>query len=310
MVPDRRVLVVTGKGGVGKTTVALALAMASAESGARTLLCETGGAARAPAILRRPPSGYEVTTAAPRLSLLSITSAEAIEEYVVRMLHSRRLFRLVFRNRVMAPFVDAVPGLHDLIQLGKVFDLERAVDRGRPAWDRIIVDAPATGHGLTMLASPRAMMDLTVAGPFHDNARDVATLYEDATRVGLVLVTTPEELPVNETLELHARLGPLQRQVRGIVLNEIHPPPVPDPEFLDEVRGHLSREIAAAPVLPLLADAQAREGAQSRARTRLGELGLPIVELPFLFHRDLSRDDVAELSRALGAPPAAGPGAA
>ena len=110
---------------------------------------------------------------------MSVTPELAIEDFVVSRIKVRKLYQLVFQNRVMAPLLEGVPGLGELVQLGKAYALaeERRPD-GAPVWDHVIVDAPATGHGLTMLASPRLMMDVTGAGPFHDNAK----LVHDAIR--------------------------------------------------------------------------------------------------------------------------------
>lgn len=301
MLLDRRVVLVTGKGGVGKTTVATALALSAASNGKRVLLAETSGAVRVPAIFRVPGRGYALTNVAPNLYTMSVTPAAAIEEYAVRELHLRRLYKMVFQNRIMGPFVDAVPGLHDLIQLGKVFDLEREMENGRRRWDLIVVDAPATGHGLTMLASPRAMMDLTVAGPFHDNARDVATLFDDPARTAIVLVALAEEMPVNETLELHRRLGPQAGLVQALVLNEVHAAPVPDrAEYLARRETLLAVANAAGRAAIEIADAGLnRLDRQDRARVRLKSLGLPILELPFLVRRDLDRNDVTGFAAAL-----------
>ena len=122
---DARIVVVTGKGGVGKTTVSAALALAAARKGQRVLLCETNGSNAVARIFRRQTRGYEQIEVANGLWTQSITSAAAIEDYVVQQIKFRKLYKMVFRNRVMGPFLDAVPGLHDLIQLGKFFDLER-----------------------------------------------------------------------------------------------------------------------------------------------------------------------------------------
>ncbi len=303
MLLDRRVVLVTGKGGVGKTTVATALALGAAMGGKRVLLVETSGASRVPAIFGVPPRGYALTSVAPNLWTLSITPTEAIEEYAVRELHLRRLYKMVFQNRIMGPFVDAVPGLHDLIQLGKVFDLERDAESGRPRWDLIVVDAPATGHGLTMLASPRAMMELTVAGPFHDNARDVAKLFDDPQRTALVLVALAEEMPVNETLDLHRRLGAQGSLVQALVLNEVHPSPVPDLTAYEAQRASLlaGANVAGKAAVALIDGAILRLARQDRARTRLATLGRPVYDLPFLFRRDLGRAEFATLASALAA---------
>ncbi|MDP2313876.1 MAG: ArsA family ATPase [Pseudomonadota bacterium] len=300
---DRRVVLVTGKGGVGKTTISALIALRAARAGKRVLLCETSGVTQVPALFRVAGRGYDPVEVAPRLHTLSITSEAAIEDYVVMQLHFRRLYKLVFRNRVVGPFIDAVPGLHDLIQLGKVFDLERTQLGGRPAWDLIVVDAPATGHGLTMLASPRAMMELTIAGPFHDNARDIAALFEDHARTALVLVSLPEDMPLKETEELYQRLGPLREAVHGLVLNEVHPAPVPDPALYRTLAPTLRERAdeAGREALAIADAALLRTGRQDDARRRLQALGPKVVDVPFLYRRDLGPTDLSGLLPAVEA---------
>lgn len=296
---DRRVVLVTGKGGVGKTTVSVALALAAAKLGKRVLLCETQGATRVPALFGRPGKGYEPVQVAPNLWTLSITPADAIQEYVLLQLHFVRLYRMVFKNRVMGPFVDAVPGLHDLVQLGKVWFAEREEEGGRPRWDLIVVDAPATGHGLTMLGAPRAMMDLTRRGPFYENARQIAELVEDARRTALVLVTLAEEMPLRETEMLHERLGAQRALVAGLVLNEVHPVPMPEPASWPRDRELLLRGGAAGVVRVVDTELRALAN-QADARVRMRALGAPVAELPFLFRRDLARPDLEGFADLLG----------
>ena len=167
---DKRIIIVTGKGGTGKTTIAAALGLWAARSGKKTLICETHGTNRVCPLFGRTSDGYEPVQVHRGLHVLSITSESAIEDYVVQQIKVKKLYKLVFRNRVMGPFMDAVPGLHDAVHLGKVFDLAREVDGdGNNTWDLVIVDAPATGHGLHMFDSPRAMMELTRAGPVYED---------------------------------------------------------------------------------------------------------------------------------------------
>lgn len=286
-----RVLIVTGKGGVGKSTVCAALGLAAARAGRRVLICETQGAERMAPMFGARPGGYARIQLAPNLQALSITSEAAIEDYLLKILHFKKLYQMVFRNRVMGPFMDAVPGLHDLIQLGKVMELEA---EPASAVDLYIVDAPATGHALAMLTAPRTMMDLTVRGPFHENAKKIADLVEDPVKTGIVLVSTSEELPVNETLDLHARLGTARRQVRRVVLNEVIAP-VLSAEMVEDL-GRWRAGIG--PGMLRLADAEMRRQArQARARARLRGIGAPLVEVPFLFRRDPGLDGLQALSR-------------
>lgn len=314
---DKRVLVVTGKGGVGKTAVALALGQAAASRGLRTLVAEVAGGAQAPAVYGRPSQGYRGTPLGPGFTAMTITPEEALEDYLVGQLRFRSLYRLAFQNRVVGPFVAAVPGLHDLIQLGKIMDLERQhrPDGRGPTWDLIVVDAPATGHGLTMLDAPDSMMALTVAGPFYENSRLVRDLFRDGARTSLVLVTTPEELPVNETVELYERLGAYRAQVQLVVLNQVYAEPFAALERWPAAREHLldhtRSRLAGSESVHAVALAEAvrwtdRHVARARRQRALdGRLAatLPVrlVRLPFLGSRALDADGVGRLARVLEA---------
>lgn len=298
-----RILYITGKGGVGKTTVTAALARQAARRGLRTIVAEPAGAARLPALFGVASHGYTPTPLRPNLFSISITPEEAMEEYVVQQVRFRRLYRMVFRNRVMGPFVDGVPGLHDGVTLGKVFDLERSTEGGRRTWDLIIVDAPATGHGLSLLSSARAMMQLTRVGPLYEGNRMVDERLSDPRVTGIVMVALPEELPVSETLDLWAKLGDRRAQVRLCVLNQCMSEPLPTGIAWHDVREGVTCATEAGPELAAMMDALVgRHAQQKTAVERLeSSLPIPVVQLPAMAARDLSPADMDRL----GAPVAA-----
>lgn len=295
-----RILYVTGKGGVGKSVVTAALGLHAARRGLRTIIAEPSGAARMPELFGVKGRGYELTRLRDRLHSISITPEQAMEDYVVQQIRFRRLYRMVFRNRVMGPFVDGVPGLHDAVTLGKVFDLEREAAGGRKAWDLVLVDAPATGHGLSLLASARSMMDLTRAGPLYDGNKMVEERISDPAVMGLVLVALPEEMPVAETLDLWRRLGSRRQQARLCVLNQCVAPPLPADVDWPRVRSALAGAAPAIAEAAALTDTWVdRHRRQQAAASRLDEgLPLPLLRLPDLPDRDISVDDL----EALGAP--------
>ncbi|NOY26946.1 MAG: ArsA family ATPase [Oligoflexia bacterium] len=301
---DHSIIVVTGKGGVGKTTVCAVLGLIATRQGKRAIITETSGARVLPGIFGVKSQGYQPVELSPGLDTLSITPLEAIEDYVVQQIKVRKLYELVFRNRVMAPFVDGVPGLHDAVQLGKVWDCAvQARDwQGHPRWDLVIVDAPATGHGLTMLQAPRSMMDLTRAGPLYKGNAKVESVLSDPVQTRLIIVCLPEEMPVAETIELSQRLGPRRRQLSLCVLNEMHPAPSVPPQDWTIARDALTGSSSPAldEAVGLVDTWQDRMQAQDRARKRLAaELKLTITDLPFLFRRRLTPADLARLADTL-----------
>lgn len=295
---DRRLLVVTGKGGVGRSTVATALGLAAARAGRSTAVVELHGLGSVPALWGLSGRSYTPRGLEPGLDTFSLTALDCLDDFGSRRLKVEALVRLVFHNRIMSSFLDAVPGLHDLLQLGKIENLLMEPGPDDPRYDLVVLDAPATGHGLTLLAAARSMGEMTQVGPFFDIARLIELLLADRDRTALVLVTLPEELPVNESLELLERLEAERDLVGGVVVNQVLSERLPvDPPYA-EVRPRIER----LPGLVALADHHvARQAAEDAALARLdAELpdAMPVSRLP---RRPvpLRRDDLRQLASRL-----------
>jgi len=281
--------------------VAAALARRFARLGERTIIVETSGARVVPSLFGHASEGYAPVAVAPNIHTISVTPKAALEDYVVQQIKVRRLFKLVFENRIIEPFIDAVPGLHDAVQLGKIMDLERESKDGQPVWDRIVVDAPATGHGLTMFASAQAMMDMTRSGPMYDGLKQVHDVLDNPEKTGIVLVSLPEEMPVGETLDLWQRLEDSRDQVRLCVLNQIRPRPMSDEQWQEHhaaIRTVPSGAVAEA--ASMVEAWMARVSRQDSARDRLtAGLPVPVRDLPALPRRVTGLGDIDTLSTAL-----------
>jgi anion-transporting ArsA/GET3 family ATPase len=298
---DRELAFVTGKGGVGRTTVALAMALSAARAGRRTVLCELAGQARAPRLYGRDTvrAGREVPLEE-RLWATTIDPALALEEWAARQIGSRRLVGLLTRSRTLAAFVDAAPGARELLAITKAWELGRRErwTRGLGAYDLVVVDGPASGHGVGMLRAPRTFAEIARVGPIAAQAREVAELLEDAGRSALVAVAQPAELPVSETLELEGRVvAALGRPLDAVVVNGVLP---------GRLRAaDLDRLVAGDGALPpaIVAAARRRHGQATVQQGQLRRLrrhaGAAVTTLPFLSRPALGVEDVRELASSL-----------
>ena len=203
----------TGKGGVGRTRISCQLAEHAAKIGYKTIIVEVNGSTSLQSQYKLSQC-YSPTQIQDNLYTLSITPEEAIKEYAIKQLRFQSLYKIIFQNRYVKPLVHGAPGLKDAVQLGKIYDLH---DTGQ--YDIIVVDAPATGHCLTMLEAAQTMMDLTKVGPMYSSNALVESTIGNVDLTGIVITTTLEELPVNETFEFYEE-QPQKRQNKCWVLSQ------------------------------------------------------------------------------------------
>ena len=298
----RELVFVTGKGGVGKTTVALATALAASRSGRRTILCETGGQRRAAALFGRrgSVSGVEVQLAE-RLWTTSIDPRRALEEWAARQIGSRRLVGVLSRSNAFAAFVNAAPGARELVTITKAWELGRAERWNRHAngYDLVVVDGPASGHGLGMLRTPKTFRDLARVGPIATQSGRVADMLQDAGRSAVLAVALPEEMPVTETLELEARVrAELGREIDAIVVNGVLPWRFTGPEIaaLAGADGAVPAAAAAAARMQH-GQSSAQQGQVRRLRRHARA---DVLTLPFVARAALGLEDLSAIAAELG----------
>jgi anion-transporting ArsA/GET3 family ATPase len=292
---EKPLVVVTGKGGVGKSTVAAALGLAAARRGLRTIIAEVARRDDVSRVLGG--TGVHEDELAPGLHHISIDPEEAMEEYVVDQLSSRALADVLLSSRGFSYFAAATPGLRELLTVGKVWELTREDRRtpGAEPYDLVVLDAPATGHGVAVLAAPRTFADAAVMGRIARQGRIIDAMLSDPAQTGVVAVARAEEMPVNETLALEAALP----QTVGIAVDLVVANGLlPDRFAAAEVRtlrdAPPSRPVRAA----LMAHARARAQRAQLARLRRTARA-PVVTLPFLSAALLDAATIEPLVRAL-----------
>jgi anion-transporting ArsA/GET3 family ATPase len=290
---DRRLLVVAGKGGVGRTTVSMIVGRSAARRGRETLVCLVNAPLRYADLLGGVALGPEPRPVGERLRVANLDPRTAREEYGLQVLSSPTLHRLVFGGRAVQAFLDAVPGLAEWAVFGKAsYHALREVE-GRPEHDLVVFDSPATGHGLEILALPRAILAGIPAGRMREEAARRVELMADPARFEVLPVTIPEELAVNEAIELVEALSRMGFPARRIVVNGVEVDDSLD-GFAEALAGPDGRADWLRPGVALLE----RRAAQRRSLERLREAtGLPLLLLPQLGTSGLDEASWLSLAR-------------
>jgi anion-transporting ArsA/GET3 family ATPase len=289
---------ITGKGGVGRTTVALAWALAAARAGRRVVLCELAGQSRASRLygLDAVPPGNEARLE-DGLWATTIDPVVALEEWAARQIGSRRLVGPLTRSGSFAAFVNAAPGARELVAMVKAWELgrrERWV-KGRGGYDLVVVDGPASGHGVGMLRTPRTFAEIARVGPIASQARTVAALLEDPARSAILGVAQPAELAVSETLDIEARVvAALGRPLDAVVVNGLLPRRFSggDVARLGTLDGGVPAAVVAA-ARRQHGQATVQQGQLRRLRRHLAA---PLATLPYVSTPHFGLEDVRTLA--------------
>jgi len=294
-------VIVTGKGGVGKSTVSLAMAMAAAERGKRTILCEVSAQERLSQAFHRAEVGFHEVEMAENLWAISIDPDESMKEYLLIQLKVKAMRDLLVNSRIFGYLAAATPGLRELVTFGKVWELaqpNRRVKGGRE-YDLVIVDAPATGQGVGFLQTPRTFANVARVGPIRSQAETLDAYITNHRKTGVALVALPEEMPVNESAALERRLtDDVGASVDRIVMNGLYPDRFSAHEVA-RLEPLAERDDGRVRAACRAAIRQSRRAATHREQlARLEELTeAPISTLPFLFEPQLGIEQVRELAR-------------
>ena len=298
---DRRLILVVGKGGVGRTTVAAAIASEAAKQGKRTLLVETNANDRLGTYFGKPPVGTDIVPLAPNLFAVNTNPAAALAEYGLMILRFKSAYEMVFENRVTKAFLRAIPGLDDYSILGKVWYATAEEKKGKPVWDTVVFDMPASGHAVSMLRVPWVITETVPEGPLTRDARTIKELLTDPARTAAVLVTLAEEMPVNEALELEGKLGALGIHPQQLLVNQVYPDHFPVGSPVEKVVEALGTTPSLpSPLAEVVAHAQLSRDRHMLNARYLKELQTraktPVAQLPMQFVASLGPADITRLA--------------
>jgi anion-transporting ArsA/GET3 family ATPase len=306
---DHKLVFVTGKGGVGKTAVTAALGLMAAEQGKRTLLCEVDAKGNLADFLETGPAAFEEREIVPNLWAMSMDTEASLKQYLTLQLKLGLMARIGPLARMFDFVATAAPGVKEIVTVGKLCWEVR-----ERHYDLVVVDAAPTGHIVGQLAAPQAINGLIQVGPVRQQTGWMLDILGDPAITGVAIVTTPEEMPVNETIELQGRLSAETNvSLAAVIVNRVLPELFGrgEEEVFDRLwEPELSELLTSAiggPVAPLLDGARMavtlrRTRTEHLERLRAGIApGVPMLYLPYLFARTHGLRSTRQLAEATSA---------
>ncbi len=304
---SKRLLIISGKGGVGKSTMTASLALLASRLGKRVMVVEVDTIPTVADLLgSKVEVGYKPQEVIPGISVMNIDGFRAIEDYFRVKLKSQRILDKVLQSKIYKYFVAAAPGLKELMCVGKLWDLvdNQSGKDGRPLYDLVLADMPATGHGFSHLRMPQTAVDTLKIGFVKEEAAKILRLFQDPERAAFLIVTLAEEMPVNESIEMRRLVtGTLKFHVGGIFVNGVYPEVGEGPEQ-EEQRGLLAAAMAEMekdpkwrPLLESALSVQRRRDMNRKyIEVMKKEFSEPLIVLPFIFSRVFGPETIERLS--------------
>ncbi len=293
-------ILIEGKGGVGKTSVATALGLALAREGRRVLVLELSAKGHVPVVFGKEPSDSAPVEVRPGLFAQTLVPERCLEEYALIKLHFRALYKLIFKNPIIRALMRMVPAMDELLVIGKIEHLHRSGD-----WDHVIVDAPVTGEGILLFMLPRVITEAVGSGPLHDDAARIRALLEDPQQTVMHIVTLAEEMPAEETEQLHEAIVEQVGLPLGLlIVDRLYPPTLGSRER-DLLSGATSErsEACLKDLRDVLGFMARRREQQDRYLARLSQrVPLEQRQLPEVFSAVDEREVIEALARNLGSP--------
>lgn len=297
---ERRLIFIAGKGGVGKSTITAALALTAARRGKHVCIVESDSQEQMALIFGTKPLGYEGNSLAPNIRGISITTPGALREYAQSRLPFRHISHHFIDNRLTRYFLDATPGLKELLALGKITDLVLS----NPD-ETTIVDLPATGHSIAMLDVPDVVMQAVHAGPLRSHAEEINSVLNDPTLSAVCFVALAEELSTTETIELHQLIEQrLEIAIGPVIANCVHKPPFNegDKAKYESLKKRWLKHEDTAQLIEGAELEVKRAELNNRYIDRLtSEFGYPPIVVPFFFVETVDMDTLAQISDELDA---------
>lgn len=312
---SRRLHIITGKGGVGKSTLCAAMGLVAARHGRRAIIVETDTKERMSQLFEIPPVGYQEVEIYPGLYAKNVDPDSSMEEYVLRFVRLQSVYDALFKKSFLQYWLQGMPGFREFVVLGKIWDMGQSFGKRHADYDMMIIDSPATGHGVSLWQLPESTRKtFGGVGPLANHAGRMRDFFGDPGHTAYHIATIPEELPYTETVELvSAMRGDLNLPLGFLLANQIPPAAYPGEAgpLFDKLqkggaeRDRLSDILGSAKLGDALVGAarsqQTKHGHGVHYIDKLAELDAPMVRLPFVYAKSYAKTAVEKLSQYLEA---------